>query len=876
MEMNKTYNPQDFEERIYKEWVDKGYFTAHPNREKIPFTIVMPPPNITGQLHIGHALDESIQDSIIRFKRMQGYEALWLPGTDHASIATEVKIVDQMKAEGLTKEQVGREGFLERAWAWKNKYGGRIVEQLKRLGSSCDWSRLAFTMDEKCSKAVKEVFVNLYNKGLIYQGKRIINWCPCCKTALSDAEVEYTEEPSFFWHLRYYLKGSDKYLVVATTRPETMFGDTAVAVNPKDPRYKDIVGKTLILPIVGREIPVVADDYVDMEFGTGAVKITPAHDPNDFEVGLRHSLPVIRVMDDGAVMNENAGKYNGMTRYECREAVVKELQALGNLEKIEPHAHNVGHCYRCHDTVEPIVSKQWFVKMEPLAKPAISAVRKKSIKFTPPRFTKIYYNWMENIKDWCISRQLWWGHRIPAYYCEDCGETVVAKEEPTVCPKCGGKKFRQDEDVLDTWFSSALWPFSTLGYPDKTEDLEYFYPTDVLVTAYDIIFFWVARMIFSGIEHMERIPFKDVLIHGIVRDSQGRKMSKSLGNGVDPLEIIDKYGADTLRYCLLNGISAGNDIRYSAEKLEGCRNFINKIWNASRFVFMNCEGRKIKTELSEIKLVPADKWIISKLNSVVKDVTVNMEKYEIGLACAALQDFVWSDFCDWYIELCKPVLYGEDNEKKDNTVSVLCYVLKNMLKLLHPFIPFVTEEIYDHIPETTGSIMVSDFPKYNSKLAYRKERSATEKIMDIIKSIRNIKAETGAAPSAKVDIYVVTENKRLIENGASYIRKLANVGEIKYVANKDVIGEKVVSKILDGAEIYIPLGELVDYEKELARLKAELEKTENEIKRAESKLSNQGFVAKAPKALIDGEKAKLTKFTEIKEKIIKSIEEIEN
>ena len=876
MEMNKTYNPQDFEERIYKEWVDKGYFTAHPNREKIPFTIVMPPPNITGQLHIGHALDESIQDSIIRFKRMQGYEALWLPGTDHASIATEVKIVDQMKAEGLTKEQVGREGFLERAWAWKNKYGGRIVEQLKRLGSSCDWSRLAFTMDEKCSKAVKEVFVNLYNKGLIYQGKRIINWCPCCKTALSDAEVEYTEEPSFFWHLRYYLKDSDKYLVVATTRPETMFGDTAVAVNPKDPRYKDIVGKTLILPIVGREIPVVADDYVDMEFGTGAVKITPAHDPNDFEVGLRHSLPVIRVMDDGAVMNENAGKYNGMARYECREAVVKELQALGNLEKIEPHAHNVGHCYRCHDTVEPIVSKQWFVKMEPLAKPAISAVRKKSIKFTPPRFTKIYYNWMENIKDWCISRQLWWGHRIPAYYCEDCGETVVAKEEPTVCPKCGGKKFRQDEDVLDTWFSSALWPFSTLGYPDKTEDLEYFYPTDVLVTAYDIIFFWVARMIFSGIEHMDRIPFKDVLIHGIVRDSQGRKMSKSLGNGVDPLEIIDKYGADTLRYCLLNGISAGNDIRYSAEKLEGCRNFINKIWNASRFVFMNCEGRKIKTELSEIKLVPADKWIISKLNSVVKDVTVNMEKYEIGLACAALQDFVWSDFCDWYIELCKPVLYGEDNEKKDNTVSVLCYVLKNMLKLLHPFIPFVTEEIYDHIPETTGSIMVSDFPKYNSKLAYRKERSATEKIMDIIKSIRNIKAETGAAPSAKVDIYVVTENKRLIENGASYIRKLANVGEIKYVANKDVIGEKVVSKILDGAEIYIPLGELVDYEKELARLKAELEKTENEIKRAESKLSNQGFVAKAPKALIDGEKAKLTKFTEIKEKIIKSIEEIEN
>ncbi len=876
MEMNKTYNPQDFEERIYKEWVEKGYFTAKPDKEKIPFTIVMPPPNITGQLHIGHALDESIQDSIIRFKRMQGYEALWLPGTDHASIATEVKIVDQMKAEGLTKEQVGREGFLERAWAWKNKYGGRIVEQLKRLGSSCDWSRLAFTMDEKCSKAVKEVFVNLYDKGLIYQGKRIINWCPCCRTALSDAEVEYVEEPSFLWHLRYYLKDSDKYLVVATTRPETMFGDTAVAVNPKDPRYKNLVGKTLILPLVGREIPVVADDYVDLKFGTGAVKITPAHDPNDFEVGLRHNLPVIRVMDDGAIMNENAGKYQGMTRYECREAVVKELEKTGNLEKIEPHAHNVGHCYRCHDTVEPIVSKQWFVKMEPLAKPAISAVRKKSIKFTPPRFTKIYYNWMENIKDWCISRQLWWGHRIPAYYCEECGETVVTKDEPTVCPKCGCKKFRQDEDVLDTWFSSALWPFSTLGYPDKTEDLEYFYPTDVLVTAYDIIFFWVARMIFSGIEHMERIPFKDVLIHGIVRDSQGRKMSKSLGNGVDPLEIIDKFGADTLRYCLLNGISAGNDIRYSAEKLEGCRNFINKIWNASRFVLMNCEGRKVKTELCDIKLTAADKWIISKLNSVVKDVTVNMEKYEIGLACAALQDFVWSDFCDWYIELSKPVLYGDDNEKKDNAVSVLCYVLKNMLKLLHPFIPFVTEEIYDHIPGANGSIMVSDFPKYNSKLVYRKERAATEKIMDIIKSVRNIKAETGAAPSAKVDMFVVTTNKKAIENGSAYIRKLANVGEIRFVESKESIEEKVVSKILDGVEIYIPLGELVDYDKELARLKGELEKTENEISRAEGKLNNQGFVAKAPKALIDGEKAKLTKFTEIREKIIKSIQELQN
>ncbi len=876
MEMSKTYSPKEFEQRIYEKWEQKGYFKAKPNKDKIPFTIVIPPPNITGQLHMGHALNNSIQDSIIRFKRMQGYEALWLPGTDHASIATEVKIVDQMKAEGLTKEEVGREGFLQRAWAWKEKYGGRIVEQLKRLGSSCDWSRLAFTMDEKCSKAVKEVFVNLYNKGLIYQGKRIINWCPCCKTALSDAEVEFEEENSYFWHFRYYVKDSDRYLIIATTRPETLLGDTAVAVNPKDERYKDLVGKTLILPIVGREIPVVADEYVDMEFGTGAVKITPAHDPNDFEVGLRHNLEVIRVMDDGGVMNSLAGKYEGMSRYECRKAIVEDLKSSGNLEKIEPHAHNVGHCYRCHDTVEPIISKQWFVKMDTLAKPALLAVRKKSIKFTPNRFTKIYNNWMENIKDWCISRQLWWGHRIPAYYCDECGETVVAKETPTACPKCGCVHFKQDEDVLDTWFSSALWPFSTLGFPDSTKDLKYFYPTDVLVTAYDIIFFWVARMIFSGIEHMDRIPFKDVLIHGIVRDAQGRKMSKSLGNGIDPIEIIDEYGADTLRYCLLNGISAGSDIRYSPEKLEGCRNFINKIWNASRFVLLNCEGRKIKTDISECKLTTADKWIISKLNSVVKDVTLNMEKYEIGLASAVLQDFVWSDFCDWYIELCKPTLYGTDDAKKDDVISVLCYVLTNMLKLLHPFIPFVTEEIYTHIPKSKGSIMVSDFPRFNAKLAYRKERLATEKVMDVIKSVRAIKLETGAAPSTKVDMYVVTANKKLILDSAIYFNKLVNVNEVKFVESKDEINEKVVSKILDGIEIYIPLGTLVDTEKELARLKGELEKAENEIKRAEGKLSNQGFVAKAPKALIDGERAKVEKFTEIRNKILASIKEFEN
>ncbi len=876
MDMAKTYSPKDFEQRIYEKWEQKGYFKAKPNKDKIPFTIVIPPPNITGQLHMGHALNNSIQDCIIRFKRMQGYETLWLPGTDHASIATEVKIVDQLKAEGLTKEEIGREEFLERAWAWKEKYGGRIVEQLKRLGSSCDWSRLAFTMDEKCSKAVKEVFVNLYNKGLIYQGKRIINWCPRCKTALSDAEVEFEEEDSYFWHFKYFVKDSDRYLVIATTRPETLLGDTAVAVNPKDERYSDLIGKTLILPIVGREIPVVADDYVDMQFGTGAVKITPAHDPNDFEVGLRHNLEVIRVMDDGGVMNSLAGKYEGMGRYECRKAIVADLEKAGNLEKIEPHRHNVGHCYRCHDTVEPIISKQWFVKMEPLAKPALSAVRKKSIKFTPTRFTKIYNNWMENIKDWCISRQLWWGHRIPAYYCEDCGETVVSKETPTACPKCGCVSFKQDEDVLDTWFSSALWPFSTLGFPDSTKDLKYFYPTDVLVTAYDIIFFWVARMIFSGIEHMERIPFKDVLIHGIVRDAQGRKMSKSLGNGIDPIEIIEEFGADTLRYCLLNGISAGSDIRYSPEKLEGCRNFNNKIWNASRFVLMNCEGRKIKTDISECKLTAPDKWIISKLNSVVKEVTVNMDKYEIGLACSALYNFVWDDFCDWYIELCKPTLYGNDNAKKDDAISVLCYVLSNMLKLLHPFIPFLTEEIYSHIPKVKGSIMVSDFPKYNSKFAYRKERANTEIIMEVIKAVREIKKTAGAAPSTAVDMYVITANKKLITDSTIYFNKLVNVKEVKFVETKEEITEKVVSKILNGIEIYIPLGELVDFEKELARLKGELEKAENEIKRAEGKLSNQGFVAKAPKALIDGEKVKLQKFTELRDKILASIEELKD
>ena len=874
MNLSTTYNPKEFEKRIYKNWEDSGYFKATPNSKKVPFTVVIPPPNITGQLHMGHALNNSIQDSIIRFKRMQGYETLWLPGTDHASIATEVKIVDALREEGLSKEAIGRDEFLVRAWAWKEKYGGRIVEQLKSLGSSCDWSRLAFTMDEKCNKAVKEVFVNLYDKGLIYQGKRIINWCPVCKTALSDAEVEYSEEASHLWHIRYQVKGQDKYVTVATTRPETVLGDTAVAVNPKDSRYEGMEGATLILPIVNREIPIVFDEYVEMDFGTGAVKITPAHDPNDFEVGLRHNLPVIRTMNDDGTMNEEAGKYCGLDRFECRKAIVNDLQEIGAMVKIEDYNHNVGHCYRCHNSVEPIISKQWFVKMEPLAKPAIDIVKKKSIKFTPERFTKIYYNWMTNIKDWCISRQLWWGHRIPAYYCDDCGEMFVSKTDVTVCPKCNSKKMRQDEDVLDTWFSSALWPFSTLGYPEMTEDLKYFYPTDVLVTAYDIIFFWVARMIFSGLEHMNRIPFKDVLIHGLVRDAQGRKMSKSLGNGIDPLEIIDEYGADTLRYALLNGVAPGSDTRFSKEKIEGCRNYINKIWNASRFVLLNCEGKTIK-DIAECKLGVQDKWIISKLNQTIRKVTVNMEKYEIGLACGELQDFMWSDFCDWYIELSKPALYGEDETKKDTALAVLCYVLKNTLKLLHPFIPFITEEIYQNLPGVTGSIMVSDFPRYNSKLNYKKDVDNCEHIMAIIKAVRQIRVDSGCAPSKKLDMYVVSERKRLIEKSTILVEKLANIANLKFVNSKDEIEVKTVASILDKTELYIPLGELVDTEKEIIRLNGELKKVEGEIARANGKLNNQGFVAKAPKALIDAEKEKVVKYQEMKEKLLLSIKELQ-
>ena len=874
MDMAKTYNPQSFENEIYSNWEKKGYFKAKVDAEKLPFTIVIPPPNITGQLHMGHALDETLQDTLIRFKRMQGYSALWLPGTDHASIATEVKIVEQMAKEGLTKNDVGREGFLERAWAWKDKYGGRIVEQLKLLGSSCDWSRLAFTMDERCSKAVKEVFVNLYEKGLIYRGDRIINWCPECKTALSDAEVEYVEEDSNLWYVKYQVKDSDEYVTVATSRPETMFGDTAVAVNPKDKRYASFIGKTLILPIVNKEIPIVADEYVELEFGTGAVKITPAHDPNDFEVGLRHNLEVVKVLNDDGTMNEKAGKYQGLDALVCREKIVEELKQIGSLEKIEPLHHNVGHCYRCHHTVEPIVSKQWFVKMEPLAKPAIDVVRKKKIKFTPERFSKIYFSWMENVRDWCISRQLWWGHRIPAYYCQDCGEMIISKEDVKVCTKCGSAKIKQDEDVLDTWFSSALWPFSTLGYPEMTEDLKYFYPTDVLVTGYDIIFFWVARMIFSGLEHMNRIPFKDVLIHGLVRDSQGRKMSKSLGNGIDPTEVIAKYGADTLRFSLINGVAAGSDMRFSDEKIEGARNFMNKVWNASRFVLLNAENKDIHA-ISDCKLSSADKWILTRLNKTTKEVTLNMEKYEMGVALAILYDFVWNDFCDWYIEFTKPVLYGEDERATSDTLSVLVHVLTEILKLLHPFVPFVTEKIYSEIPSSKGVLIVSEYPRYNDRKNYFVAVKEIELIKEIIKTLRNVKVKTGAPASKKVSLYVISEKKKAIKNGATYIKKLAGVTDIVFIEDKKVLAEKCVSQVLDGAELFIPLGELVNFEQEIERLNTELKGVESEIARASGKLANAGFLAKAPKQLVDAEKEKLNKYIDMREKLKKQIKDMQ-
>jgi valyl-tRNA synthetase len=869
--MNKTFEPNEFEGRIYENWSKNGYFTPKIDPQKKPFSIVIPPPNITGQLHMGHALNNTLQDIVIRYKRMDGYSTLWLPGTDHASIATELKIVEQIQKEGKTKESVGRSAFLDKAYVWKEQYGGRIVEQLKRLGSSCDWSREAFTMDEKCSKAVREVFVNLYNKGLIYRGYRMTNWCPGCGTAISDAEIEYEEKPSFLWHIKYPYTDGSGYMIVATTRPETILGDTAVAVNPKDERYLNIVGKTMNLPLTNKKIPVIADEYVELDFGTGAVKITPAHDPNDFEVGKRHDLEIVTVINEKGIMNENAGKYCGMDSLECRKAIVEDLKALGLVEKIEPYTHNVGVCYRCKKAIEPRLCEQWYVKMEPLAKPAIEAVRNGETKFIPQRFDKIYYNWMENIKDWCISRQLWWGHRIPCWYCDECGEMIVAKEDPTECPKCHSKKLRQDEDVLDTWFSSALWPFSTLGYPDKTEDLKYFYPTNLLVTAYDIIFFWVARMIFSGIEHMGEVPFPEVLIHGIVRDDKGRKMSKSLGNGIDPLIIIDKFGADSLRFSLTNGVGPGGDIRFSEDKLESSRNFMNKVWNASRYVIMNLEDKELLPINNDI-LTDADKWIITKLQMVTAEVRKNLEKYEFGLAMAKLYDFVWSDYCDWYIELTKPMLYSQDITRKNNTLSVLKYVLVDMLKLMHPFIPFITEEIWSQLG-ISETIMLESYPIYDEKLVNTEAYENFEAIKEIIIKIRNIRAEMDVPPSKRFSLYLLTSQKEMIKNASIYIEKLAGITAIKFVDDKKEAGDKICQAVTQITEMYIPLGELVDFDKEIARLNKEIKKLDSEIARSNGMLKNENFVSKAPASLIEAEKEKLINNKKLKDTLLMQLED---
>ena len=848
-EMAKAYNPKEVEDKIYDFWQEGNYFHAEVDKDKKPYTIVMPPPNITGQLHMGHALDNTLQDILIRWRRMQGYSALWLPGTDHASIATEAKIVEAMRKEGITKEDLGREKFLERAWEWKKEYGGRIVSQLKKMGSSCDWERERFTMDEGCSKAVKEVFVRLYNKGLIYRGERIINWCPHCKTSISDAEVEFEEQAGHFWHLRYPLTDGSGYLELATTRPETLLGDTAVAVNPSDERYKDLVGKTLTLPLVGREIPIVADDYVDVDFGTGVVKITPAHDPNDFQVGLRHNLPVINVMTDDAKIVEDYPKYAGMDRYEAREAIVKDLDEGGFLVKIEKHDHNVGTCYRCHSTVEPRVSKQWFVKMDELAGPAIECVKSGKTKFVPERFNKIYYHWMENIRDWCISRQLWWGHRIPAYYCDECGEVTVAKEMPEKCPKCGCTHLHQDEDTLDTWFSSALWPFSTLGWPDKTPELDYYFPTNTLVTGYDIIFFWVARMIFSSVEQMNSQPFDTVFIHGIVRDENGVKMSKSLGNGIDPLLVIDQYGADALRMFLATGNSPGNDMRYSEKRVEACRNFANKLWNASRFVHMNIDDYNVKNELPAT-LETEDKWILHTLNNVAKEVNENLEKFELGIALSKIYDFIWNSYCDWYIELCKARLQSE-GETAQNARQVLIYVLDKILKLLHPFMPFITEEIWQTIPHDTDgkTVMLEKYPEYDPSLDFPSEAEEMMKVMEAITAIRTQRNEMNVPPSKKAKLFIATAIPETFSNGEQFFKKLASASEVEISDSFDIDG--AVTVVTSDAKIYIPMEELVDKEAELKRLNKELKQVEKMLAQDEGKLNNPGFMSKAPEKVIE-------------------------
>ena len=870
-ELEGKFEPQTFEEKIYKNWNEKGYFKPSDDKTKKPYTIVIPPPNITGKLHMGHALDETLQDILIRYKRMQGFNTLWVPGTDHASIATEAKIVEKLKAEGITKEDLGRDGFLKRAWEWKEEYGGTILNQLKKLGCSCDWSRERFTMDEGLSNAVTEVFIDLYNKGLIYKGKRMINWCPYCNTSISDAEVEYEEEPTHLWHVKYPVKGEEgKFVIVATTRPETMLGDTGIAVHPDDERYKDLVGKTVILPIMNKEIPIIADDFVEKEFGTGAVKLTPAHDPNDYQAALKHNLEIIPVFDEEFKMNNLVPEYKGMDMYEAREKIVERLQREGYLVKIEDYTHNVGKCYRCHHTIEPHISEQWFVKMEPLAKPAIEAVRTGKVEFVPERFDKIYYNWMENIQDWCISRQLWWGHRIPAYYCQECGEVIVSKEEPHKCTKCGSTNLKQDEDTLDTWFSSALWPFSTLGWPEQTEDYKYFYPTSTLVTGYDIIFFWVARMIFSALEHTGQVPFDKVFIHGIVRDSLGRKMSKSLGNGIDPLEIIAKYGTDALRFSLVLGISPGNDIRYMPEKLESASNFANKLWNASKFVLSNMpeDGSKLAEDKLPANLCYEDKWILSKLNKLVKEVTNNLENFELGIATQKVYDFIWNEFCDWYIEMVKSRLYDENCTTKFAAQYTLNKVLKDSLKLLHPVMPFVTEKIYMQLYHNDESIMISKWPEYTESLSFEKEEEQVEKLKTIIVGIRNLRTNLNVHPSKKSKLIFVTKTANdMLKESSAMIQKLGFANEIDIQENKENIPQNAMSVLADGIEVYIPFEELVDLEAEKQRLQGEREKLLSEVARGEKMLSNPGFVNKAPEAKINEEKAKLAKYKEMLEKV---------
>ena len=870
-ELAKTYDPKGLEDRLYQKWLDSGYFHAKVNKAKKPFTIVMPPPNVTGQLHMGHALDETMQDILIRFKRMQGYEALWQPGTDHAAIATEVKVINKLKEQGIDKNEIGREEFLKHAWAWKEEYGGKIINQLKKLGASADWERERFTMDEGCSKAVQEVFIRLYNKGYIYKGSRIINWCPVCQTSISDAEVEHEDQDGFFWHINYPVVGEEgKFVEIATTRPETLLGDTAVAVNPEDDRYKDLVGKMLKLPLTDREIPVIADAYVDKEFGTGCVKITPAHDPNDFEVGKRHNLEEINILNDDATINDLGGKYAGMDRYEARKAMVKDLEDLGLLVKVVPHSHSVGTHDRCGTTVEPMIKPQWFVKMDEMAKAAIDTLKDGDLQFVPERFDKTYLHWLENIRDWCISRQLWWGHRIPAYYCDDCGETVVAKEMPKICPKCGKNHFHQDEDTLDTWFSSALWPFSTLGWPDNTEEMEYFYPTDVLVTGYDIIFFWVIRMVFSALEQTGKAPFHHVLIHGLVRDSQGRKMSKSLGNGIDPLEVIDKYGADALRLTLMTGNAPGNDMRFYWERVESSRNFANKVWNASRFIMMNLEKAEVPSSMDLANLTAADKWILCKFNDVAKDVTDNMEKFELGIAVQKVYDFIWEEFCDWYIEMVKPRLYNDEDTTKAAALWTLKTVLGGALKLLHPYMPFITEEIYCTLNPEEESIMIASWPEWKQEWDFKQDEKDVEMIKEAVRSIRGVRTEMNVPPSKKATVYVVAEDasvRETFEKGKIFFATLASASEVLVQSDKNGIADDAVSAVIPQAVIYIPFAELVDIEKEIQRLEKEEGRLEKELARVNGMLSNERFISKAPQAKIDEEKGKLEKYTQMMEQV---------